>query len=137
LTPEDVAAIRAKRKKKKKKKKKRKRKKKKKKKKKKKEPFVYPDWLKTDHKMYWKHKDLGVADDIEGRSDYAHYKPTQDEREKAMERYWRKKQNKKLAEKREAEEHIRYMISYSQAKSRIKEETGRKCEAMSFGTNFG
>ena len=28
------------------------------------------------------------------------------------------------------------MKDYANAKSRIKEETGRKCEAMSFGTNF-
>ena len=98
---------------------------------------MYPEWLKTDHKLYWKHENLGVRDDIEGRSQYVHYQPTKDQREQAMERYWRKKRNKELAEKREAEEHVRYMIAYSQAKSRIKEETGRKCEAMSFGTNFG
>ena len=28
------------------------------------------------------------------------------------------------------------MIDFSKAKSRVKEEIGRKCEAMSFGTNF-
>jgi len=41
-----------------------------------------------------------------------------------------------LANKRENEEDIKYMVNYANAKSRIKEETGRKCEAMSFGTNF-
>lgn len=76
--------------------KKKKKKKKKKKAKAKKPPLKVPIWLKTNKKTYTvKRSEMITGSNVfDGRSNYYSYQPSNDMREKVLEKYWIRRRNK-------------------------------------------
>ena len=73
---------------------------------------------------------------FEGRSNYQHYRPTQDMDEQKLERYWFKGVNQALQEKRTAEEIRLSLREWSEARARLESEIQRRKEHRVAASQF-
>ena len=73
---------------------------------------------------------------IEWRANYAHYVPSNSDKEKRMEQRWAYYKNRDLANKRINEEIRRTLKQWSYKKQAIEEEIVRKQEANRYGSKF-